>query len=76
MNADEQTKLDLIVDSYASLYKHEFRDYHKRAIKLIGKERWLEQAEKAIREGIDPARYFSHLIKQDMKQYNAIKKSI
>lgn len=69
-----KSNLDLLVDSYSSLYKAKFRAYHKRAITCIGADKWTALAEKAIREGVDPGRYFSTLVAKEMKRYNLEKR--
>lgn len=70
----DKSKLDQLVDQFSALYKPAYRAYHKRAIACIGADKWSELAEKATEEGIDPGRYFSHLVEREMKHYNRAKR--
>lgn len=58
------------LDLHSDLYRSDYRDYHSRSIDCLGVDKWLENAEKAVRDGKSPARYFSYLIKQEMAVYN------
>ena len=75
--SDNKTNLtpEQALDLYKELYRADYRGYHHRAIVCLGLDRWLELAETAIREGKDPARYFSHLIQKEWQVYNYQKKA-
>jgi len=64
---------DQALDLHSDLYRPDYRDYHSRTIDCLGLDKWLEIAEKAIKDGKVPARYFSYLIKQEMAGYNTEK---
>lgn len=78
MNSDN-TKTNLTpeqaLELYKELYRPDFRNYHHRAIICLGIDRWLDCAEKAIKEGRVPAKYFSLLIAQEWQIYNQDKKA-
>jgi hypothetical protein len=63
------------LDLHRDLYRPDYRGYHHRAIICLGLDRWLDCAEKAVREGRDPARYFSMLIQKEWQVYNFEKKA-
>ena len=75
--SDNKTNLtpEQALDLYRELYRADYRGYHHRAIVCLGLDRWLELAETAIREGKDPARYFSHLVQKEWQVYNFQKKA-
>lgn len=63
------------LELHKDLYRADFKDYHNRVINCIGVEKWLELADKAVREGKDAGRYFSYLIKLEMSEYNRQKQN-
>jgi len=72
MNKDNKTNLTIeqALELHKDLYRPDYRGHHQRAIVCLGLDRWLDCADTALREGRDPARYFSHLIQKEWQVYN------
>ena len=65
--AIDDREIDLVLEDYQNIICKEFTGWYAKTIKQIGKDRFILLAKTAEQEGANPARYFSWLLKRELK---------
>ena len=56
-------EVDQILDHYPQLVEEKFRGYFVNRLKEIGKHKFIQLADRAIKYGNNPQKMFNHLLK-------------
>lgn len=60
--AIDYREIDKILDSYPQLIKEEYRGWFVKKLKEIGKQAFIEKAERAIKYGKNPQKLFTSML--------------